>query len=243
MAARHHPCAFSNIWFCWQVAPRLYWRVNQLHPLRPDQLFEKDISDRWLELQYGWLPAINDVFEASKAYESITNGPRVGRARGSVSLSSTQDCSESPSLYHCYGKQTDKLDIIYEFTEQMSIPRQLGLMDPATVVWEIIPYSFVVDWFIPIGSYLENLNQIPNLSGRFLTIKTTRFEGSNNGQMIQPPFNQWPVVPFINQSYFRLERTVSSSLNVPKPQFNTLPNAMSPTRIWNAIALVVQRTR
>ena len=121
--------------------------------------------------------------------------------------------------------------------------RQLGLADPATVVWELIPYSFVVDWFIPIGSYLENLNQIPTLNGRFLTIKSTRFEGSNNGQMIQPPFNKWQKVPNINQSYYRLERTVSSSIPVPKPQFNTLPSAMSPTRIWNAIALVVQRIR
>lgn len=210
---------------------------------RPSKLSEKDISGRWLELQYGWLPAINDVFEASKAYESITNGPRVGRARGSVSRSSTQDCSESPSLYRCLGQQTDRLDIIYEFTEQMSAARQLGLADPATVVWELIPYSFVVDWFIPIGSYLENLNQIPTLSGRFLTIKSIRYEGSNNGQMIQPPFNQWPVVPTIDQSYHRLERTVSSSIPVPKPQFNKLPDAMSPTRIWNAIALVVQRIR
>ena len=184
---------------------------------RPSRLSEKDISGRWLELQYGWLPAINDVYQASKAYESITSGPRVGRARGSVSRSSIQDCSESPSLYHCYGQQTDKLDIIYEFTEQMSAARQLGLLDPATVIWEVIPYSFVVDWFIPIGSYLENLNQIPTLKGRFLTIKSTRFEGSNNGQMIQPPFNQWLEVPNINQSYYRLERTVSSDIPVPKP--------------------------
>lgn len=210
---------------------------------RPSKLSEKDISGRWLELQYGWLPMINDVYEAAKAYESISNGPRVGRARGSITRDSTQDCSESPSLYHCYGQQKDKYDIIYEFTEQMSVPRQLGLADPATVVWELIPYSFVVDWFIPIGSYLENLNQIPTLSGRFLTIQQTRFEGSNGGQMVIPPYNQWRQIPVVNQSYHRLVRQVSSSISVPKPQFNTLPDAMSPTRIWNAIALVVQRIR
>lgn len=210
---------------------------------RPSKLSEKDISGRWLELQYGWLPAISDVFEACKAYEAITSGPRVGRARGSVKRSSTQDCSESPSAYHCYGLQRDSYSIVYEFTEQMSVARELGLSDPATVVWEIIPYSFVVDWFIPIGSYLENLNQIPTLSGRFLTTKLTRYEGSNNGTMVPLSFHPWQKIPVINQSYVRLERTVSSSIPVPKPQFNTLPSAMSPSRIWNAIALVVQRIR
>lgn len=208
---------------------------------RPSKLSEKDISGRWLELQYGWLPLISDVYEAAKAYESVTNGPRVGRARGSINKSSTQDCSESPSLYHCYGTQKDKYMIIYEFTEQMSAARQLGLVDPATVVWELIPYSFVVDWFLPIGSYLENLNQIPTLSGRFLTIKSTRYQGGNIGKTSSPV--NWTKIPTIGQFYLKIDRTVSSSLAVPKPQFNKLSDAMSPTRIWNAIALVTQRLR
>lgn len=208
---------------------------------RPSKLSEKDISGRWLELQYGWLPLISDVYEASKAYESITNGPRVGRVRGSISKSSTQDCSESPTLYHCYGTQKDRHLIIYEFTEQMSVARQLGLADPATVVWELIPYSFVVDWFLPIGNYLENLNQIPTLSGRFLTIKSTRYQGGNTGQTSSPV--NWTKIPTISQFYLKIDRVVSSSLSVPKPQFNKLSDAMSPTRIWNAIALVTQRLR
>lgn len=131
--------------------------------------------------------------------------------------------------------------IIYEFTEQMSAARQLGLVDPATVVWELIPYSFVVDWFLPIGSYLENLNQIPTLSGRFLTIKSTRYQGGNVGKTSSPV--NWTKIPTIGQFYLKIDRTVSSSLAVPKPQFNKLSDAMSPTRIWNAIALVTQRLR
>jgi hypothetical protein len=29
-------------------------------------------------------------------------------------------------------------------------------MNPLSITWELIPYSFVVDWFVDIGSYLRN---------------------------------------------------------------------------------------
>jgi hypothetical protein len=32
---------------------------------------------------------------------------------------------------------------------------ELGLTNPAILAWELIPFSFVADWFIPIGSWLE----------------------------------------------------------------------------------------
>jgi len=122
-------------------------------------------------------------------------------------------------------------------TEQLSAPRSLGLTDPLSVLWEITPYSFVVDWFIPIGTYLENLNTIPSLRGRFLTTTLRRFSGS---AVPRNPIN-FTVIPTTSSSQVILERKVSTSLTVPKPSFNSFEDAMSPKRIWNAIALAVQR--
>lgn len=34
---------------------------------------------------------------------------------------------------------------------------QLGMLNPASLVWELIPFSFVLDWFIPVGSMLGAL--------------------------------------------------------------------------------------
>jgi len=33
----------------------------------------------------------------------------------------------------------------------------MGLINPAEVAWELTPWSFVVDWFIPVGNFLEAL--------------------------------------------------------------------------------------
>jgi hypothetical protein len=43
-----------------------------------------------------------------------------------------------------------------------SIPIKLltivGLSDPLSVAWEVVPFSFVLDWFLPIGNYIESFS-------------------------------------------------------------------------------------
>ena len=34
--------------------------------------------------------------------------------------------------------------------------QKLGVANPASLAWELLPYSFVVDWFLPIGQYLNS---------------------------------------------------------------------------------------
>jgi hypothetical protein len=37
---------------------------------------------------------------------------------------------------------------------------QLGITNPALLVWELIPYSFVIDWLIPVGDFLSSLDAL-----------------------------------------------------------------------------------
>jgi hypothetical protein len=39
-----------------------------------------------------------------------------------------------------------------------------GLLDPLAVAWELVPLSFVVDWFINVGSFLDSLTKPFGLS-------------------------------------------------------------------------------
>jgi hypothetical protein len=206
---------------------------------RPSRLRSNDVAGRWLELQYGWLPLLSDVYEASKAYEAISNGPRVSRMSVSITNQVTHNSSQSPINWSCEGPAKSKRKIIYEMTEVLSAPRSLSLTDPLSVAWELIPYSFVVDWFVPIGTYLSNLNAIPHLQGRFLTIDTVSFQGF--AKTVNTMGYKFTKEPSTVTSYFRYVRTASTSLSVPTPTFNSLPEAMSPKRILNSIALAAQR--
>lgn len=40
---------------------------------------------------------------------------------------------------------------------------QLGFTNPANVLWELAPFSFVADWFLPIGDFLQGLTALNGL--------------------------------------------------------------------------------
>lgn len=196
-----------------------------------------DVSGRWLELQYGWMPAVKDSYEAAKAYEALTTY-RHSRVVVTKQKRSSYEGSAAPSNYSCPGIARTRRKIVYEMEEALSAPRSLGLMDPFSVVWEIIPYSFVIDWFIPVGSYLENLAVIPNLRGRFC-VSTDQMKQAAFGRALNPTYAGRRRTYFARQ----VTRSVSTGLSVQKPWFQPLPLALSAKRIFNAIALGHQRLR
>lgn len=203
---------------------------------RTSKLKSKDISGRWLEMQYGWLPAISDTYEAAKAYEALTT-KRTSRVSARHRIANSVNCSAHPSVL-CLGVNSQSRKIVYEMTEVLSNPRSLGLEDPLSVVWEVIPYSFVIDWFLPIGSYLENLAVLPFLQGRFCTTRFYKTDSSFTSS--SDPFYAGARR---YGKYRKVSRVITSGLNVQRPSFNPLPLALSGKRIYNAVALAHQLVR
>lgn len=199
-----------------------------------------DISGRYLEMRYAWEPTISDVFEASKAFESLSNGPRqqvfkTGRRRTRDDWSATNYCK-------LFVVTTAQRTYTYEMYEEMSAARQMGLANPLTVIWERIPYSFVVDWFMPIGSYLSNIGQIPFMKGRWMRTDSLRREWSGQVRADPTVGGFYPAPPYPNSEgeVFNMLRTVTSiSPSVPRPTLNVF-GAVHGKRVFNAIALAHQ---
>lgn len=212
---------------------------------KTSRLKTADVSGRWLELQYGWMPLLSDVYESSKAFEAISNGPRKTTVRASVTKRDRPTVTGPDGLSKWETVQTYRKSIQYEMYEELSVGRQLGLADPASVLWELTPWSFVVDWFIPIGSYLENYNQIPKLRGRFLTTVFREATGPHGLRHTAPQGNcYYKIITFPSpetdqSSYVVMSRTVSSTLTPPLPRFKAA-GAVHGNRVWNAIALAQQ---
>lgn len=207
------------------------------------ELTTQDVTGRWLEMQYGWLPLVSQSYEAAKALAAAT-GPRRLKFYASVgNKSATYEGSQSPTVYTYPVSVTYGQRIHAELYEDVGLNRSLGLVDPLAIAWEVVPYSFVVDWFIPIGTYLSVWSMIPSLKGRFLT--TTRIGQKAGGFALKPGVTN----PFVIAGYggttkverwFRIDRSISSSLAVPLPTFNSLPRALSPKRLLNAVSLIHQ---
>lgn len=52
------------------------------------------------------------------------------------------------------------LKSVYKIDSNIKALAEVGVTNPLSVVYEMIPYSFVLDWIIPIGDYLSSLDAL-----------------------------------------------------------------------------------
>lgn len=203
----------------------------------------KDLSGAWLSIQYGWKPLLNDIFEAMKYVESLTASPRSLIYRATKTVNSTWDDRSSSSFNHLFATGTRTVKYKVVLREKISQTRSLGLLNPASVVWEKVPFSFVVDWFIPIGPYLDNVSLFSGLDLSYVRSEFARATTKGDQCLPSDPSIFWIVTGGSWKSttiYFR--RTVGTSLNVPRPELKALDKAFSLGHLKNAAALIHQLT-
>lgn len=200
-------------------------------------------SDAWLELQFGWLPLLSDMVSGAQLLADRLNVPFRQRvvARQTVKVSGLGGgFYSSPDSYAASSKQ-----IVAYFSEPESIPKLLGLTDPLSVVWEITPFSFLLDYAIGIGSWLEARGFASSLSGRFVTTTFNRQVCRGVGGNTFPWGDGGTGVSSVSggESYScsiaSMNRTIASSLDVPLPRFKPLAEIASWKHCANALALLV----
>jgi hypothetical protein len=109
-------------------------------------------ADLFLEVKYGWTPLLNDIENALKVLETRwQEDPSDVKIVGSGSSSYFATLYNWDVLVAERTKLTSHFRILNQTTRNIN---SLGLVDLGGVVWELIPFSFVADWFIPIGDWI-----------------------------------------------------------------------------------------
>lgn len=121
---------------------------------------------------------------------------------------------------------------------------QLGVTNPAELAWELIPFSFVADWVLPIGSYLGALDATLGLQFR----SGSRSELTRVHHKLIPlqtftPSAGWSGKIFTNfvkgtGKQVKLDRIIYDSS--PSPVFPSFKNPASLSHALNALSLVQQ---
>lgn len=118
------------------------------------------MADTWLEYQYGWKPALQTIYD-------VANFSRNNLLSVLVDASSIERLSVSDQYLHSgvypVNRSVNHTNVC-RFSCRLNIKnntlydvQRLTSLNPLSIAWELVPYSFVVDWFVDIGGYLEDL--------------------------------------------------------------------------------------
>lgn len=129
---------------------------------------DKRLSNHWLELQFGWKPLIQDVHDSAELLASIFAGERFRtEARRSHSIRRTfGPYKMDDNGRYWSGEETCKVTYSVRYCLEGTgahLLSKTGISNPALLAWELLPYSFVVDWFLPVGNYLRTLDAFDGL--------------------------------------------------------------------------------
>lgn len=170
----------------WTRSQKQLWRRVERTPAH------QRISNHWLEYVYGWRPLLQDCFGTAELLaEQISTDPspegelRVSAsvnsrfvlrgsvpsgAEGGVILQNRDDSHICSARIRAQYRLDD---------EARSLLNKTGISNPLLLAWELIPYSFVVDWFVPVGTYLESLTAMDGFTMTRGTISTQESAVSN----------------------------------------------------------------
>lgn len=200
-------------------------------------------ADNWLALQYGWKPLVQDIYGAAVFLDNVYRRPPVytfkvrrnatGRRKP---LDSSLPFPQGIVRLPC--KLESSKQIVAQLTS-VDFAKLSGLQDPASVAWELVPFSFVADWVIPVGDYLQALNLARSIKGTYVTTKTRRLWTYGAKADSNYALHAIHDGSKISLKWTSVTRVVSSSLNIPSPKAKPFEKVASWGHAANAVALLV----
>jgi hypothetical protein len=220
---------------------------------RAKRYAKKYASNPYLEVTYGWTPLLMDLRAGAESLAHRFSVPFVQRYRvrlkGENSLVDgvhTFRHPTSPSWDSTmYGYSTVTRQVIAEVYDEPGWIPTLGFDDPATFVWQLLPLSFVADWFYPFGDWLEARASAGLLRGRYVITDSQRvlFRG-----VLRQVLTDWGVNRRIENvgldgmsqvTWTRINRFLGTELPVPMPDYKPLLEASSVRHSISGLALMM----
>jgi hypothetical protein len=205
------------------------------------------LANGWLEIQYGWLPLLSDIWNGVQFVNEGLQLPSTVYTvtrRVSGRLPHIQFMAEAPTGWSDYSITSDyRHDVEVKHTMRISNANLaylagIGLDNPAYLAWVGTPFSFVVDWMVPIGPWLQSLTTplgleyvtgyISRRTSGSIEVLLKRFYGSSSSrpvvyedtpsrvvfsgvELLREPFTGFPVtLPYVRFPFSNPKRIIST---------------------------------
>lgn len=214
------------------------------------------LSSIWLELRYMWRPLAYDMQGAYEAYRRLTEGMESPLQRAYATRegsNSTTRIVSTPSVayrdgasggLHSHAVISSQVATVTR-TVHASVglkvtTRDVHMTDPFVTGWELIPFSFVFDWFVTMGDMLAAFSPFATGQLMYATLATEdvsiiRCTNVPTLQSGSTAIEQIAAVPCIQQKTVINYRRVLAS---PVPTLAIDVN-LNMAKVLDLIALVV----
>lgn len=201
----------------------------------------RSAANLWLEYIYGVKPIMQDIYSLQKIVHQELNKGRLveATARGiSPYLFNREDSQTYQSGYNTFSART-------VLRASLSNPclyllSEAGLVNPLSIAWDLVPWTFVFDWFAPVGATLQAITASCGLQyeGGWTSIHVdTGFYCKR--KLTDPPQDYgWIDSGHYQEAGFAFTRYAHADFPIPRLYTDFTP--FSTVRAVNALALVRQ---
>lgn len=198
--------------------PEIFMNVHQLRT-------RKKFTGAWLNYTYGIAPLASDLYKIG-CFDPLAQIIW-------VSGKSVYKREYSSLTYMAGGHLRSKMKFGLSLRDPLTATlAQAGLTNPALIAWELTPFSFIADWLVPVGPYLEMLSSTSgyNKHAGSLT-EGWKYEGS-----------AWSTKSSATHDilFKSIER---NTMAFPSPPLPRLKNPYSPIHALNLLSIIHQQVR
>lgn len=203
---------------------------------------ERRVANRWLEYQYGVLPTLEDIYGLAEAAVTKANVgiPHYLRTAHVDKLEIRVNAGLVTGTCKVKTKTTVKARYVIR-NSSLAKATELGLTNPVASLWNLMPWSFVIDWAFSVGDFLQGFDALLGVeslvvqrgAGRDIDIKEKIVGASSEFDM-----------PIQHVARIRQRFPVSGDLSYGAPNLhNPFGGPTWDTRLANATALLKQFRR
>lgn len=206
----------------------------------------KTFANRWLEFHFGWEPLASDIDSACKFLsEPINDCPIATRVTASYLDDKSMIVTETWQGFDRLkwvraGKRRVRIGGSVRIDNpNLFLANRMGMVNPATIAWELVPFSFVVDWFVNVGEFLASFTEF---WGMTIVDPYHTYYGT---ETVFGTRQVYTYNPLVLQTMWEVSSTSSKHqrlLGIPNTTLGVRPPwRLSPTRALTAASLLIQQ--
>lgn len=120
--------------------------------------YRRKASDIYLEGVFGWVPLMSDIYQAM---EVLSSAHRISPSRAKAQNTHAYSVADSTVQAGVFTDARATVGVRLSLDNpNVVLLNNLGVLNPASIAWDMVPYSFVINWFVPVGTYLNSLTEL-----------------------------------------------------------------------------------